>query len=91
MTTALITHPDCLKHELPPGHPERPARLEYILKILDAPEFAGLVRKEAPRASTESLTRVHTEDHVRDTLAAIPKSGLPTYSSLPNQPSAVCC
>jgi acetoin utilization deacetylase AcuC-like enzyme len=28
MTTAYITHPDCLRHEMGAEHPERPQRLE---------------------------------------------------------------
>ena len=75
MTTALITHPDCLRHELPPGHPERPARLATVLKLLDTPEFSGLLRREAPIAEIASLTRAHTEEHVRTVLDAIPKTG----------------
>ncbi len=81
MKTALISHPDCLKHELPPGHPERPARLREILKILDTPEFAGVLRREAPRAEMPSLLRAHTEEHVRGTLNAIPASGFASLDS----------
>ena len=36
MTTALITHPDCLNHVTPEGHPERVARLEALLPALEA-------------------------------------------------------
>ena len=50
MATALITHPACLEHNIPPGHPERPARLSEILKALEADEFRALERKTAPRA-----------------------------------------
>ena len=75
MATALITHPDCLRHELPPGHPERPARLATVLKLLDEPEFAGLLRREAPIADIASLARAHSEEHVRTILDAIPDSG----------------
>ena len=81
MDTALITHSDCLKHELPPGHPERPARLREILRILDTPEFAGLIRKEAPRAEHSALTRAHSEAHVREILDAIPESGFVSLDS----------
>ncbi len=81
MKTALISHPDCLKHELPPGHPERPARLREILKILDAPEFGGLLRREAPRAEMATLLRAHSEDHVSGILNAIPKSGFVSLDS----------
>jgi acetoin utilization deacetylase AcuC-like enzyme len=81
MKTALISHPDCLKHELPPGHPERPARLREILKILDVPEFDGLLRREAPRAETATLLRAHSKDHVSGILDAIPKSGFVSLDS----------
>ena len=35
MTTALLTHPDCLKHVTPEGHPERVARLQALLPALE--------------------------------------------------------
>ncbi|RMD67798.1 MAG: histone deacetylase family protein, partial [Gammaproteobacteria bacterium] len=34
MTTALISHPDCLRHNMGPGHPERPERLRAIEEAL---------------------------------------------------------
>ena len=34
-STVLITHPDCLDHETPQGHPEQIARLEVLLKALE--------------------------------------------------------
>jgi acetoin utilization deacetylase AcuC-like enzyme len=76
MATLLFTHPACLSHETGPGHPERPARLQAILDALDAPEFAGLLRREAPLASTEDLLLAHPPDHVEATLGAIPADGL---------------
>jgi acetoin utilization deacetylase AcuC-like enzyme len=75
MTTALITHPACLKHEPPQGHPERPARLEEVLNALEAGEFRALVREFAPQASQEALERVHARDYVEAVLAMMPKSG----------------
>ena len=30
MTTAYITHPDCLRHEMGAGHPENPERLNAV-------------------------------------------------------------
>lgn len=59
MTTALISHPACLGHETPPGHPECADRLRAVLHALEAEEFQGLVRHEAARAPREALTRVH--------------------------------
>jgi len=60
MPTALISHPACLDHETPPGHPECADRLRAVLRALEAPEFAGLVRLDAPPADDESLLRAHT-------------------------------
>jgi acetoin utilization deacetylase AcuC-like enzyme len=52
----LFTHPAMLAHEPPGGHPERPARLEAVLKgIADLP----LERREAPFAAKDALARVH--------------------------------
>jgi hypothetical protein len=34
MTTLLVTHPACLDHITPPGHPERPDRLRAIDQAL---------------------------------------------------------
>jgi len=59
MTTLLLTHPACLAHDTGEHHPERPDRLRAILAALQDDAFAGLERAEAPRATTEQLTRVH--------------------------------
>jgi acetoin utilization deacetylase AcuC-like enzyme len=75
MTTALITHPACLLHEPPPGHPERPARLSEVLKMLDGPDFGALLRVVAPQANEEMLRLVHASDFVTDLLEAMPDAG----------------
>jgi acetoin utilization deacetylase AcuC-like enzyme len=75
MATALITHPACLLHEPPPGHPERPARLSEVLKVLDGSEFKSLLRVEAPEASLAALALVHDPDFVAELLEAMPASG----------------
>jgi len=75
MTTALITHPACLLHEPPHGHPERPARLREVLKLLEGDEFRALIRKSAPAASMEDLGRAHPREFVEAILDAIPESG----------------
>lgn len=76
MTTALYTHPACLLHETPPGHPESPARLRAVLAALDTPMFAGLVRREAPRASVEAIGRVHPRTQIEHILGHVPTKGL---------------
>jgi acetoin utilization deacetylase AcuC-like enzyme len=75
MTTLLYTHPACLEHDPGPYHPESPSRLRAVLEALDAPEFAGLERREAPEAAIEDLARVHPRGFVERLLAAVPASG----------------
>jgi acetoin utilization deacetylase AcuC-like enzyme len=75
MTTFLFTHPSCFGHDTGPSHPEHPSRLKAVLGALEAPEFAALVHKEAPRADMDQLTRVHTRAYVEHVLSAIPARG----------------
>lgn len=73
MSTAILTHPDCLGHVTPVGHPERVARLEVILDRLKAPEFKGLIRSEAPLAREADILRCHPQayiDHIRQAAPA---------------------
>ena len=72
MTTALITHADCLAHVTPEGHPERVARLEHILAAL---ECKVLLRIEAPLASDADIVRVHPQAHIDHVKASAPESG----------------
>ena len=71
----LYTHPACLQHDPGPAHPESPARLRAVLAALDRDRFAALDRIEAPRASREALTRVHTPAYVERILASVPATG----------------
>lgn len=75
MTTLFITHPLCLKHRPNPGHPESPARLEAILKAIEAPEFSMLDRKIAQRAGESDLALAHSEEYIHGILNLIPKIG----------------
>ena len=75
MTTLLYTHPACLEHDPGPYHPESPARLRAVLEALEAPEFAGLERREAPEAAIADLIRVHPRAFVERLLAAVPDEG----------------
>lgn len=75
MTIALVTHPACLAHDQGPGHPEQPARLRMVLDGLATPEFAGLVRHEAPEATRAMLERAHPAAYVDRILAIRPAAG----------------
>ncbi|HUZ33109.1 MAG TPA: histone deacetylase family protein [Xanthobacteraceae bacterium] len=76
MSTLLITHPDCLEHRTPPGHPERPERLRAVESALAAEKFQSLIRVQAPRASLETVALCHPMDYVAEVRDATPKEGL---------------
>lgn len=59
MKTALITHADCLAHQVPDDNPEKPERLRRVLAAMEGPDFAGLIRLEAPLADDRDILRVH--------------------------------
>ncbi len=75
MTTALITHPACLEHVMPFGHPESPDRLRAVLAALDAPGFSPLLRVQAPLATMEQIVLAHPAGFAEAMLARIPQAG----------------
>jgi acetoin utilization deacetylase AcuC-like enzyme len=76
MTTAFITHAECLKHEMGAHHPERPARLTAIEDQLIASGLGQhLARYEAPLADDEQLCRVHPPEYVRAIREVAPRAG----------------
>jgi acetoin utilization deacetylase AcuC-like enzyme len=75
LQTLLITHPACLEHVPPPGHPESPDRLRAILRRLEGEEFALLQRAEAREATREELARAHDPAYVDRILALAPQPG----------------
>ena len=76
MTTLLITHPDCREHITPSGHPESPARLMAIEKILATEAFAALAREEAPLADETHLLLAHDAGLVEAVREHVPEEGL---------------
>lgn len=76
MTTLLITHPACLDHQTPPGHPERPDRLRVIDEILAEERFQMLAREYAPTAAREAVERCHPPEYVAEIEAVSPREGL---------------
>jgi len=76
MACAVITHPDCLKHEMGARHPECPQRLDAIEEHITAAHLGEhLVRHLAPLATDEQLSRVHPIEYVRAIRDAAPQSG----------------
>src|SRR5262244_299918 len=76
MSTLLITHPACLDHLTPAGHPERPDRLRAIDRALGHERFRALVRVEAPAAALETIALCHPMQYVTAIRDASPKEGL---------------
>src|SRR5688572_5830529 len=76
MPTLLITHPACLDHLPPAGHPERPDRLRAIENALAADAFKPLVRVEAPKAELDTIALCHPMDYVTAIRDASPQQGL---------------
>ncbi|MEO8418300.1 MAG: histone deacetylase family protein [Methylophilaceae bacterium] len=77
MYTAYITHPDCLKHDMGPQHPECPARLMAIEDQLIASGLLHFLQAyEAPLVTFEQLARVHQPHYIEAIHAASPKEGL---------------
>jgi len=76
MATLFITHPACLNHLTPPGHPERPDRLRAIERVFASDKFQGLVRTEAPTAEFDTIALCHPMDYVTALRDASPSSGL---------------
>jgi acetoin utilization deacetylase AcuC-like enzyme len=68
----LFTHPDCLRHDPGPDHPETPARLRVLLQRARG-EGAVAVR-EAASASLEPILAVHPRPYL-DGLAAMSARG----------------
>ena len=76
MSTLLLTHPACLDHLTPPGHPERPDRLRAINQVLGEERFNPLVRGEAPEGDLASVELCHGEHYVTELRHVAPTSGL---------------
>jgi acetoin utilization deacetylase AcuC-like enzyme len=76
MRTALVTHAECLRHDMGAYHPERPARLSAIEDQFIASGIADhLARYEAPLATDEQLERVHPQEYVRAIRDVAPEQG----------------
>jgi acetoin utilization deacetylase AcuC-like enzyme len=76
MSTLLITHPACLEHLTPHGHPERPDRLRAVEQALEAEKFQALARAQAPAAPLDVIALCHPMDYVERIRDATPKQGM---------------
>jgi len=76
MTTLLLSHPACLNHLMPMGHPERPDRLRAIEHALEHEKFQSLAREQAPMAALETIALAHPMDYVEQVRDAAPREGM---------------
>jgi acetoin utilization deacetylase AcuC-like enzyme len=74
-TTLLLSHPACLDHQTPMGHPERPDRLRAIEQALEVEKFQTLAREQAPMASADIIALVHPMEYVEAIRGASPDEG----------------
>ena len=76
MTTAYITHSDCLRHEMGQSHPECPDRLGAVNEHMRASGLLDEVRcLEAPLADADDMKRVHHPAYVDHIFDNAPSAG----------------
>lgn len=77
MKTALISHPDCLLHDMGHSIPEVPERLSVIdLAITRSGLITQLEQYLAPLATKEQLSKVHNIDYIDYIFMSSPKQGM---------------
>ena len=73
----LITHDECLLHEMQPRHPERPDRLRAVLEHLHASGLAAeLQLSQSNPVTTEQLKCIHDANLLRHLETTSPATGL---------------
>ncbi len=76
MSTLFVTHPACLDHLTPAGHPERPDRLRAIEQVLESERFQALKREQAPIAPPEIVALCHPPEYIDAIRSASPEKGM---------------
>ena len=79
MPVALFTDPASLGHDTGSRHPESIDRMRAVLRALEHPDFAPLLRERAPEATVEQLTRAHPQAYVDAILEIQPAPGEAVY------------
>ena len=73
MSTIIIQHDDCLRHNPGVKHPESPQRIKAVLGGLEG--LKGLQHLPAPLATVEEITRVHPMEFWAGLQAQEPSEG----------------
>ncbi len=74
MSTIIIQHDDCQRHNPGPKHPESTLRVKAVLSGLE--DLKGLQHLPAPRATTEQIVRVHPAEFWTDITTKEPTQGV---------------
>ncbi len=73
MSTIIIQHDDCLRHDPGARHPESSQRVKAAISGLDG--LKGLQKLPAPRATTEQILRVHPAEFWANMQSQEPETG----------------
>jgi len=77
MPVGLITHSDCLLHDMGDEHIESPARIKSIQELLDSSGLGYSVKHiEAIKATKDQLRLAHDERYIESIFDASPESGI---------------
>lgn len=81
MTVCIISHPECLLHEMPvvagDAHPESPERIDAISnQLVSSGLDYVLMHRDAPLVTQEQLERVHDRDYLEALVEKLPQDGL---------------
>ncbi len=75
MTTLLLCHDAFADHEVPEGHPERPARYRAVCDALAGTAFDRLKREQVQQGSTEAAKLVHASAYIDEIFDISPGEG----------------
>lgn len=76
MTTLLVSQRNFESHVTPTGHPERPERLRAVEAKLNQPEFAPLMRRDAPMGDLNLIGLVHHPEYLTALQRVRPAEGV---------------
>ena len=82
MTTLIVHHDDCLRHDTGAKHPESARRVEAVLGAIR--HLQGLEFLPAPKAERSQLARVHPAAYLERVQQAIPSAGRTTLDEHDN-------
>ncbi|MBD20615.1 MAG: acetoin utilization protein [Rhodospirillaceae bacterium] len=75
MTTLIFSHKSAENHDMGHGHPECPNRIKAVTRALEADRFKDLDKREAPLATIEQISRIHSQIYVEQIIDLVPKEG----------------